>query len=83
MLKEEYKDCNIHDFDSKVTEIVAECLKESEEAIRKMPVKLLEPSYEFLMGFYDGIFYKETKITTNLTYEYLKGFYKGTIMRFK
>lgn len=43
----------------------------------------IEPSYEFLMGFYDGIFYKETKITTNLTYEYLKGFYEGTNMRFK
>ena len=69
--------------ESKVIERVSGCLKEAEEAIRKMPVELLEPSYEFLMGFYDGIFYKETKITTNLTYEYLKGFYKGTTMRFK
>lgn len=71
MLKEEYKDCNIHDFDNEILEAM------------RQPLKIIEPSYEFLMGFYDGIFYKETKITTNLTYEYLKGFYKGTIMRFK
>ena len=81
MLKEEYKDCNIHDFDSKVTERVAECLKEAEEAIRKMPVKLLEPSYEFLRGFYDGIFCEQNQF--DLDYDYLKGFYKGTTMRFK
>ena len=70
MLKEDYKDYNIHDFDIKA------------KVVRE-PLQIIEPSYEFLMGFYDGIFYRETKITTNLTYDYLEGFYKGTAMRFK
>lgn len=71
MLKEKYKDCDIHEFDGEVF------------VNARQPLQIIEPSYEFLRGFYDGIFYKETKITTNLTYEYLKGFYKGTNMRFK
>lgn len=71
MLKEKYKNCDIHEFDSEVL------------VNARQPLKIIEPSYEYLIGFYDGIFYRETKITTNLTYEYLKGFYKGTTMRFK
>ena len=68
MLKEDYEDYNIYDFDIKA------------EVVRK-PLQIIEPSYEFLRGFYDGIFCEQNQF--ELDYDYLKGFYKGTIMRFK
>jgi hypothetical protein len=66
MLKEDYKDYNIHDI---------------EMEIAREPLKIIEPSYEYLLGFYDGIFCEQGQF--ELSYDYLKGFYKGTTMRFK
>ena len=66
MLKEEYKDCDIHEFDSEM------------EVARK-PLKIIEPSYEFLRGFYDGIFCERNQF--ELDYDYLKGFYEGVKVR--
>ena len=66
MLKEEYKDCNIHDFDIKA------------KVVRE-PLKIIEPSYEFLRGFYDGIFCERNQF--ELDYDYLKGFYEGVKVR--
>ena len=66
MLKEDYKDCNTHDFDIKA------------EVVRK-PLKIIEPSYEYLRGFYDGIFCEQSQF--ELCYDYLKGFYEGVKVR--
>ena len=66
MLKEEYKDCDIHEFDNEM------------EVARK-PLKIIEPSYEFLRGFYDGIFCERNQF--ELDYDYLKGFYEGVRVR--
>ena len=65
MLKEDYKDCNIHDFDN--------------EAEVAQPLKIIEPSYEYLRGFYDGIFCEQNQF--ELCYDYLKGFYEGVKVR--
>ena len=79
MLKEEYKDCNIHDFDSKKIEDVDRC-KISEELTEKAAqIYPIEPSYEYLRGFYDGIFCEQNQF--ELDYDYLKGFYEGVRMR--
>ena len=66
MLKEDYKDCNIHDFDIEV------------EVARK-PIQIIELSYEYLRGFYDGIFCEQSQF--ELDYDYLKGFYEGVKVR--
>jgi hypothetical protein len=66
MLKEDYKDYNIHDFDIEA-EIVCK------------PLKIIEPSYEYLLGFYDGIFCEQGQF--ELSYDYLKGFYEGVKVR--
>jgi len=62
MLKEDYKDCNIHDSDI-------------EMKIAREPLKIIEPSYEYLLGFYDGFFCEQGQF--ELSYDYLKGFYEG------
>ena len=81
MLKEEYKDCNIHDFDSKKIEDV-DRYKISEELIEKAArIYPIEPSYDFFLGFYNGMFQIEAKTTQDLTYDYLKGFYEGVRVR--
>lgn len=67
MLKEEYKDCDIHEFDSEVL------------VNARQPLKIIEPSYEFLRGFYDGIFCEQNQF--ELDYDYLKGFYEGVRVR--
>jgi len=66
MLKEEYKNCDIHEF---------ETLKK----VAREPLKIIEPSYEFLRGFYDGIFCEQNQF--ELDYDYLKGFYEGVKVR--
>jgi hypothetical protein len=66
MLKEDYKDCNTHDFDI-------------EMEIARKPLKIIEPSYEYLLGFYDGIFCEQGQF--ELSYDYLKGFYEGVKVR--
>ena len=48
------------------------------EVIKK-PLELLEPSYEYLRGFYDGIFCEQNQF--ELCYDYLKGFYEGVKVR--
>jgi hypothetical protein len=64
MLKEDYKDYNIHDI---------------EMEIAREPLKIIEPSYEYLRGFYDGIFCEQNQF--ELCYDYLKGFYEGVKVR--
>lgn len=49
--------------------------------LSKIPLKLLELSYDFLLGFYNGMFQIEAKTTQDLTYDYLKGFYEGVRVR--
>ena len=41
----------------------------------KSPLMLLEPSYEYLKGFYDGVFCEHNPF--EICYDYLKGFYEG------
>ncbi len=45
----------------------------------KSPIMLLPPSYEYLRGFYDGVFCEQ--IQSELCYDYLKGFYEGVKVR--
>ena len=47
--------------------------------ISRIPLKIIEPSYEYLRGFYDGIFYEQNQF--ELCYDYLKGFYEGVKVR--
>jgi len=39
------------------------------------PIMLLPLSYEYLRGFYDGVFCEQSQF--ELDYDYLKGFYEG------
>jgi len=64
MLKEDYENYNIHDI---------------EMEIARKPLKIIEPSYEYLIGFYDGIFCEQGQF--ELSYDYLKGFYEGVKVR--
>jgi hypothetical protein len=47
--------------------------------IARKPLKIIEPSYEYLIGFYDGIFCEQGQF--ELSYDYLKGFYEGVKVR--
>lgn len=68
MLKEKYKNYDIHEFDS---EILVNA--------QHQPLQIIEPSYEYLRGFYDGIFCEQNQF--ELDYDYLKGFYEGVKVR--
>lgn len=67
MLKEEYKNSNTHDFDKEILKAA------------RQPIQIIEPSYEYLRGFYDGIFCEQNQF--ELDYDYLKGFYEGVRVR--
>ena len=47
--------------------------------INQQPLRLIEPTYSFLRGFYDGIFCEQSQF--ELDYDYLKGFYEGVKVR--
>ena len=47
--------------------------------INQQPLRLIEPTYSFLRGFYDGIFCEQNQF--ELDYDYLKGFYEGVKVR--
>lgn len=47
----------------------------------KSSIMPLSPSYEYLSGFYDGVFCEQNPF--ELCYNYLKGFYEGVKVREK